>query len=143
MYHLKSNQFLKNINFGVQIYTDNSLASTQGPLVVVSLASTQGPLVAALSDNPSGTSTSTSTSTKRKKGKKSDTVFMQLVDHLSNMSKFYEGATASMKKLAETFNHKADGPDRRMKVYEELIFAQEGLTGEEIVKVGGIITVDL
>ena len=143
MYHLKSNQFLKNINFGVQIYTDNSLASTQGPLVVVSLASTQGPLVDALSDNPSGTSTSTSISTKRKKGKKSDTVFMQLVDHLSNMSKFYEGATENMKKLAETFKHKADGPDRRMKVYEELIFAQEGLTGEEIVKVGGIITVDL
>ena len=145
MYHLKSNQFLKNINFGVQIYTDNSLASTQGPLVVVSLASTQGPLVAALSDNPSGTSTSTSTSTstKRKKGKKSDTVFMQLVDHLSNMSKFYEGATESMKKLAETFKHKADGPDRRIKVHQELIFAQEGLTGEEIVKVGEIIVTQI
>uniref|UniRef100_A0A2N9EG32 Uncharacterized protein n=1 Tax=Fagus sylvatica TaxID=28930 RepID=A0A2N9EG32_FAGSY len=33
--------------------------------------------------NPSGTSTSTST--RRKKGKKSDHVFMQLVDNLSNM----------------------------------------------------------
>ena len=48
-----------------------------------SLASTQGPLVAGSSDNPSGTSTSTST--RRKKGKKSDPVFMQLVDNLSNM----------------------------------------------------------
>ena len=103
--------------------TDDSLASTQGLPVAASLASTQGLPVARSSDNPSGTSTSTSISTKRKKGKRSDTVFMQLVDHLSNMSKFYEGATASMKKLAETFNHKADGPDRRMKVYEELIFA--------------------
>ena len=46
-----------------------------------SLASTQGPLVAGSSDNPSGTSTST----RRKKGKKSDPVFMQLVDNLSNM----------------------------------------------------------
>ena len=59
------------------------------------------------------------------------------------MSKFYEGATENMKKLAETFKHKADGPDRRMKVHQELIFAQEGLTGEEIVKVEGIITLDL
>ena len=46
-----------------------------------SLASTQGPLVAGSADNPSGTSTST----RRKKGKKSDSVFMQLVDNLSNM----------------------------------------------------------
>jgi hypothetical protein len=51
--------------------TDDSLASTQGPPVVGSL------------DNPSGTSTSTST--RRKKGKKSDPVFIQLVDNLSNM----------------------------------------------------------
>uniref|UniRef100_A0A2N9FWI2 Uncharacterized protein n=1 Tax=Fagus sylvatica TaxID=28930 RepID=A0A2N9FWI2_FAGSY len=79
---------------------------------------------------------------KRKKGKKSDPVFMQLVDNLSNMGKVYEGATESMKKLAETFKHEADGADRRMKVHEELIFAGGGLTDEEIVKVGGIITAD-
>jgi hypothetical protein len=53
--------------------TDDSLASTQGPPVVGS------------SDNPFGTSTSTSS--RRKKGKKSDPVFMQLVDNLSNMGK--------------------------------------------------------
>jgi hypothetical protein len=87
--------------------TDDSLASTQGPLVAASLASTQGPPVAGSSDNPS--STSTSTSTKRKKGKKSDHVLMQLVDNLSNMGKVYERATKSMKKLAETFKHEADG----------------------------------
>uniref|UniRef100_A0A2N9EVH8 Uncharacterized protein n=1 Tax=Fagus sylvatica TaxID=28930 RepID=A0A2N9EVH8_FAGSY len=52
------------------------------------------------------------------------------------------GATKSMKKLAETFKHEADGADRRMKVHEELIFAGGGLTDEEIVKVGGIITAD-
>uniref|UniRef100_A0A2N9HXL4 DUF8040 domain-containing protein n=1 Tax=Fagus sylvatica TaxID=28930 RepID=A0A2N9HXL4_FAGSY len=52
------------------------------------------------------------------------------------------GATESMKKLAETFKHEADGADRRMKVHEELIFAGGGLTDEEIVKVGGIITAD-
>jgi hypothetical protein len=91
-------------------------------------------------DNPSGTSTSTST--RRKKGKKSDPVFMQLVDNLSNMGKVYEGATESMKKFVETFKHEADGADRRMKVYEELIFAGGGLTDKEIVKVGGIITAD-
>ena len=34
-----------------------------------------------------------------------------------------------------------DGSDRRMKVHEELIFAGIGLTDEEIVKVGGIITI--
>uniref|UniRef100_A0A2N9GU43 Uncharacterized protein n=1 Tax=Fagus sylvatica TaxID=28930 RepID=A0A2N9GU43_FAGSY len=120
--------------------TNDSLASTQGPPVAASLASTQGPPIARSSDNPSGTSTSTST--KRKKGKKSDPVFMQLVDNLSNMGKVYEGATESMKKLAETFKHEADGADRRMKVHEELIFAGGGLTDEEIVKVGGIITAD-
>jgi hypothetical protein len=120
--------------------TNDSLASTQGRPVATSLASTQGPPIARSSDNSSGTSTSTST--KRKKGKKSDPVFMQLVDNLSNMGKVYEGATESMKKLAETFKHEADGADRRMKVHEELIFAGGGLTDEEIVKVGGIITAD-
>jgi hypothetical protein len=68
--------------------TDDLLASTQGPPVAASLASTQGPPVVGSSDNPSGTSTSTST--KRKKGKKSDPVFMQLVDNQSNMGKVYE-----------------------------------------------------
>ena len=82
--------------------TNDSLASTQGPPVAASLASTQGPPIARSSDNPSGTSTSTST--KRKKGKKSDLVFMQLVDNLSNMGKVYEGATESMKKLTETLH---------------------------------------
>jgi hypothetical protein len=91
--------------------------------------------VAGSSDNSSGTSTSISTSTRRKKGKKSDLVFMQLVDNLSNMGKVYEEATESMKKLVETFKHKADGADRRMKVHEKLIFAGGGLTDEEIVKV--------
>uniref|UniRef100_A0A2N9JAE0 Uncharacterized protein n=1 Tax=Fagus sylvatica TaxID=28930 RepID=A0A2N9JAE0_FAGSY len=91
--------------------TDDSLASTQGPPIATSLASTQGPPVARSSDNPS-------------------------VDNLSNMGKVYEGATESMKKLAETFKHEADGADRRMKVHEELIFAGGGLTDEEIVKVG-------
>uniref|UniRef100_A0A2N9GUQ9 Myb/SANT-like domain-containing protein n=1 Tax=Fagus sylvatica TaxID=28930 RepID=A0A2N9GUQ9_FAGSY len=112
--------------------TDDSLASTQGPPIATSLASTQGPPVARSSDNPSGTSTSTST--KRKKGKKSDPVFMQLMDNLSNMGKVYEGATKSMKKLAETFKHEADGAYRRMKVHEELIFAGGGLTDEEIAE---------
>jgi hypothetical protein len=69
-------------------------------------------------------------------------VFMQLVDNLSNMGKVYEGVTKSMKKLAETFKHEVDGADRRMKVHEELIFVGGGLTDEEIVKVGGIITAD-
>ena len=47
-----------------------------------------------------------------------------------------------MKKLVETFKHEADGADRRIKVHKELIFAGGGLTDEEIVKVGGIITAD-
>ena len=67
---------------------------------------------------------------------------MQLVDNLSNMGKVYEGATESIEKLVETFKHEADGADRRMKVHEELIFVGGGLTDEEIVKVGGIITTD-
>ena len=46
------------------------------------------------------------------------------MDNLSNMGKVYEGATESMKKLADTFKHEADGADRRMKVHEELIFAK-------------------
>ena len=49
------------------------------------------------------------------------------MDNLSNMGKVYEGATESMKKLAETFKHEADGADRRMKVHEELIFCWRGL----------------
>jgi hypothetical protein len=92
-----------------------------------SLASTQGSPIAASSDNPS--STSTSTSTRRKKGKKSDLVFTQLVDNLGNMSRVYEGVTESMKKLAKTFEHEADGTDRRIKVYERLIFAFGGRGG--------------
>ena len=36
---------------------------------------------------------------------------------------------------------RTNGVDRRMKVHEELIFAGTGLTDEEIVKVGGIITI--
>ena len=122
--------------------TDDSLASTQGLPVAASLASTQGLPVARSSDNPSGTSTSTSTSTRRNKGKKRNHVFMQLVDNLCNMSKVYERATESMKKFAETFKHEADVADRRMKVHEELIFVRGGLTDEEILKVGGIITAD-
>ena len=47
-----------------------------------------------------------------------------------------------MKKLVETSKHEADGADRRIKVHKELIFAGGGLTDEEIVKVGGIITAD-
>jgi hypothetical protein len=69
-------------------------------------------------------------------------MFMQLVDNLSNMGKVYEGVTENMKKLAKTFKHETDGANRRMKVHEELIFARGGLTDEEIVKVGGIITAD-
>ena len=69
-------------------------------------------------------------------------MFMQLVDNLSNMGKVYEGVTKNMKKLAKTFKHETDGANRRMKVHEELIFARGGLTDEEIVKVGGIITAD-
>ena len=56
------------------------------------------------------------------------------------MSKVYERVTENMKKFAETFKRETNGADRRMKVHEELIFAGGGLTDEEIVKVGRIIT---
>ena len=76
---------------------------------------------------------------KKQKTKKGNETFRKKI---AKLGEIYEGAKEEIGKLANCFQHLADNVKRKMQVYD-VITVLEGLTGEDALKAGAIISTNV